>query len=311
MKKTIFILVFLTLHLPLWAQTYNFTFETDNEGWLVDYADYPVSSASDSISFYELLNSHSALPLSIIPGQYGIKIRGNNHSDDLFMFLKKKITGLNPNTTYKVNYNIDIASNAPTNAAGVGGSPGEGVVVKAGATIIEPRKVVNAGTYRMNIDKANQDLPGPDMDTVGNIGVDDTTTVYHLIHRNNTTHPFQVTTDATGELWLVIGTESGYEAVTELYYANINVRLDQSVKVSEPDFAREVIIFPNPATGKIRIRINNALKIASYTISDTSGRIWNRGIYSQDIDVHDLSNGMYFISLQTNDGNTVKIFTKQ
>jgi hypothetical protein len=43
--------------------------------------------------------------------------------------------------------------------------------------------------------------------------------------RQSHTHPSPVTASAAGELWLIIGTDSGFEATTALYYEGVEVRL--------------------------------------------------------------------------------------
>ena len=73
------------------------------------------------------------------------------------MFIKKKITGLVPESNYTIDLKVDFASNAASNMVGVGGAPGEGVKIKAGAVSVEPIKVLNTpeNWYRMNIDIEN------------------------------------------------------------------------------------------------------------------------------------------------------------
>jgi hypothetical protein len=200
-------------------KTLTYEFIDNMDGWKGDFADYPVI---DSI-FYELEFIRTTLPAPLNTSKYALKITGNNHSDDLFMFIKHKITGLLPNTIYKLLVDITLASKYPTNAVGVGGSPGEGVTIKAGASVIEPQKVNVDGFYRMNIDKGGQVVPGVDMDIIGNVGVTDTTTVFTLINRSNTTHLFTITTSASGEVWVCIGTDSGFEATTTLYINKISL----------------------------------------------------------------------------------------
>ena len=212
------------------AQTHVFTCESGMEGWTCDFADYPMT---DSL-FYELSWGHAALPWPLSPADSAIRISGNNHSDDLFMFLKRKITGLVPRRAYRVTITLDVASRYPTNAAGVGGAPGEGVVFKAGAMGVEPMKVPDAGSYRMNINKSDQSQPGVDMDTIGHVGVSDTTSVYTMIRRSNSTHASIVTADSAGEVWICIGTDSGFEATTTLYYDRITVVFDPATRVEDP-----------------------------------------------------------------------------
>jgi hypothetical protein len=146
------------------------------------------------------------------------------------MFLKKKVEGLRPNTTYQVVYYLILASNAPSGAVGIGGSPAEGVYLKVGASAREPRKINNGdGFYEMNIDKGNQAEGGSDMVVIGNIAISEGASGYELITRDNEPHPwdchlpFSITTAADGTLWLMAGTDSGFEGTTTLYYDQIRV----------------------------------------------------------------------------------------
>ncbi|MFM7328297.1 MAG: hypothetical protein ACKO3B_06150 [Bacteroidota bacterium] len=206
------------------AVTKDFTFESGAEEWQVGYADYPSDlSLSDSLQLYEMSYGHGPLPAEIQPPQKGIRIRGANRSDDLFMYLSRKITGLRGNTDYAVTFEIQLASNAPTNAVGIGGAPGEGVVLKAGAVATAPKlKKDEIGWYRPDLDKGNQSIGGKDLIVLGNIGVKDDTRQYELITRTSPT-PQPVRSDANGNLWLMAGTDSGFEGRTELYYARIKV----------------------------------------------------------------------------------------
>jgi hypothetical protein len=161
----------------------------------------------------------------VTPAQSGIRISGINRSDDLFMYIKRKITGLLPDTEYKMDFEVDLASNAPTNAIGIGGPPGEAVVLKVGASPKEPLNVRDAlQHYRLNIDKGNQSVGGADMAVIGHVGVADTTTVHAIIRRRTTTSIVK-RSSANGELWLITGTDSGFEGKTELWWARVKVVL--------------------------------------------------------------------------------------
>jgi hypothetical protein len=241
---------------PAGAQTHTFTFEGGTEGWIGDFADYPVSDSA----LYELAWRHASLPWPLNPADSAFMISGNNHSDDLFMFLKRKITGLIPNRRYRVTITIDVASCYPTNTMGVGGAPGEGVTIKAGAMAIEPQKVQNGSYFRMNIGKGSQIMPGSDMDTIGHIGVTDTTTVYTMIRRSHANHPCTVTANAAGEAWLCIGTDSGFEGTTTLYYDRITVDFDAVTNVDGPRGVPAThqlgLNYPNPFNPQTMIPID-------------------------------------------------------
>ena len=57
------------------------------------------------------------------------------------MYYKGQIAGLSPDTRYRVQFEIEIATSVPNGCVGVGGAPGEGVTVKAGVTDIEPDRI--------------------------------------------------------------------------------------------------------------------------------------------------------------------------
>ena len=202
----------------------NDKFETSAQGWTGDFADYPSDSAPD---FYKLSFSSALLPAPLDQTKKGIRISGINHSDDLFMFMKKKITGLKPNQVYNVKFEINFASNAPANQVGVGGAPGESVYLGAGLSSAEPQKVINAQDkyYRMNIKKINQGQNGDEMRVIGNIANGTQKADYKLIQR---TGEFKGKTNSKGEVWIIIGTDSGYEAETTLYYTSIKATFNET-----------------------------------------------------------------------------------
>jgi hypothetical protein len=220
----------LGLGISLWmgaacAQTFQFEFGAGTENWEGDFADYPVGQDSA----FQLAFQRRRLPAPLDTTRFGLMMKGNNHSDDLFMFIRRRIEGLEPGAAYKVAFDIRFASHAPTGAIGIGGAPGESVVMKAGATLIKPVALRPQilpwppPSVLMNIDKGNQSQPGKDMDTIGHVGVSDTTKAFALVSRDNRTHPFAITADSNGSVWVIIGTDSGFEGMTTLYYHRIAI----------------------------------------------------------------------------------------
>ncbi len=203
----------------IYQTEFTYEFEAGAEGWVGGFADYPVGEEEA----YELTFEEAMLPAPLDDTEGAIKLSGMNMSDDLFMYMKTGVSGLEPNTTYHVAFAVEFASDVPDGMAGVGGSPGESVFIKAGATTIEPLpEEDDMGYYRMNIDKGNQSQGGMDMVVLGDFSNDTDQEVYTL---KTVTHngPFTVTTDGDGSAWIIVGTESGFEATTTIYYNQVRV----------------------------------------------------------------------------------------
>ena len=120
---------------------------------------------------------------------------------------------------------VELASKYPEESVGIGGSPGASVYLKAGGSAIEPMPVEEGDDIRMNIDKGNQSQGGQDMVVLGNIGIPGNEFEYQLIQRDNRQNPVHIKTDSNGSMWLVVGTDSGFEGTTTLYYNTVEVKL--------------------------------------------------------------------------------------
>ena len=210
---------------------FSFDFDSDAKGWMVGFADLPVDYDQ---AIYELDHEHRPLPDGLEGS--GIYVQGHNRSDDLFMFLKRRIDGLRPNTEYEVSVSIDLATNVPAGLIGIGGSPGESVFVKAGASTVEPLAKEDSNRHlRMNFDKGNQSRGGESMVVLGNVAHPKVVNMeYRIKTLDNIDLPLSVTTDIEGRVWLIVGTDSGFEGLTRLYYARINYSLDAEETVEPP-----------------------------------------------------------------------------
>lgn len=197
-------------------------------GWESGFADY--SPLSEGM---ELESEIRPLPPELGVNGTGFLLSGHNRSDDLFMFLTKKLAqadGVRPDQRYAVTFRIVFASRAGTGCSGIGGSPGESVFLKAGATEIKPLVMLSDDDhYRINVDKGNQSTGGPAASVAGNIAngsancSDDAPFLsIERIHR----HDSIVAADRFGEIWLLVGTDSGFEGKTSIYYQSIEATLE-------------------------------------------------------------------------------------
>lgn len=208
------------------ALSLNYSFDQGEEGWSGAFADLPVGYDP---SIYNLSYARELLPTANNKTNYGLKLSGMNRSDDLFMYVTKKIDGLEPNTEYQASLSFKLYTDQSGGMMGVGGAPGEAVSIKAGFVNKEPKAIESTDEghahYRMNLDKGNQSTEGKDMKIVGNmVQPDDTLTGFQPVAME---HAATLKTNEKGELYVIVGSDSGYEGLTTLYLDDLKVKLLQ------------------------------------------------------------------------------------
>lgn len=199
-----------------------YTFQNGVEGWTSFFSDYPVGQETN----WELEFKQSALPAPLDAGIKALKISGNNHSDDLFSAIVRKIDQLKPNHTYQVTFDVEVASNAQINGVGAGGSPN--LALGAGGILAAPQNTIDGQNhYRPPfVSQLQSGLSNEVFKVLGTIGVSDQyPTPFTLVRRENLNNPVSLKTNNNGELWLMIATDSGFEGITTLYYKSIKVTL--------------------------------------------------------------------------------------
>jgi hypothetical protein len=201
---------------------FSFNFKDGTEGWQSFFSDYPVGAETA----FELQFEHSNLPAPLDNSIPALKISGNNHSDDLLSFIYRKLDGLQPNKTYTATFDVQMASNAPTNSIGIGGSPD--LAFGVGGIATEPANTPDSDSwYRPNFTSQLQSRESNNtLQMAGTIGVGEDATDFTIISRDNKSTPLRLTTNSNGEVWLMMGTDSGFEGTTTLYYTSIKIKLD-------------------------------------------------------------------------------------
>lgn len=208
----------------------SFAFERGKQGFDVLFADLPTTG----LDIYELDFAWEPLPAPLA-ARRGLRLSGHNRSDDLAMLVKAPLGGLRPGVLYALELEVELASNVPTGCAGIGGSPGDSVYIKLGATTAEPLApaVDEGGTLmrRLNFDYGQQAQGGEQAKVVG-------TFANSRSCDNGIASPWELRTlgtrgqvlraraDASGQLWVVAGTDSAFEGKTDIYLTALRVRLE-------------------------------------------------------------------------------------
>jgi hypothetical protein len=202
---------------------YDFQFSRGPQDWVELFADYPANNEG----IFDLVADYRPLPDPLDASRSALYIAGTNRSDDLWMQYKTQVS-LSADAIYRVSFDVEIATNVPSGCTGVGGAPGEGVTVKAGVSVIEPdRELDAAGWWRMNVDKGNQTAPGEDAVVIGDLASSRPCDEGFVWERKRLGGPpMTFTTDSTGRAWLFVGTDSGFESRSAVYYTRFTARFE-------------------------------------------------------------------------------------
>ena len=113
----------------------------------------------------------------------------------------------------------------------------------------------------------------------------------------------------------------GNNTAVWLYKEFIYLKLDSCIEGTKLNFKglstndidqREDLIslYPNPASTIIQIMNPANIELKSYTIKNITGEAIASGIYTNSVDISQLSNGLYFIEFKTKSGILTKKFIK-
>jgi hypothetical protein len=265
MPHSFFLFLLITLvTFSSFAKTFEFSFTKGSaNGFMPIFRDIPLSIYNEYLRRKANGTMGPRAPLANPPGSYpedishwlmnsgiysmpdglkgmGFLLQGNNHSDDMDMFLVKewdKQQGILPNKEYKLYVTVDLAADAPIGAFGAGGDPE--LIILAMVTEVDPTRFVIDGQK----DVRHPDLQiFPELQTtvVGTTGVcyaqpaedqspacPEEGRIRFALKKGKESSPIRIQSGKEGKFWLMIGGHSGFESLSAIYYSKIKVRLEE------------------------------------------------------------------------------------
>lgn len=159
------------------------------------------------------------LPAPLPTTRNAIYLSGTNVSGDLFLFQKKRWSGLPGNRTFTVSIQTEFVTNYHS---GCTTGPGPAAFIKLGATLTEPLPAVDAqGVLRMNINKGAGINPGDFLQfgDIRNAEADcPSPGTYSPRLTSVMTQPTQMVTDVDGGFWTFIGIQSSFIGHQEIWF---------------------------------------------------------------------------------------------
>lgn len=203
-------------------------FNNGPQGWTADYSEYPIVMGPR-----EAVAEYRALPAELDSARRGLYILTGG--EDVFSSYKGRAAGLRPGTFYHASFQVEFATNTPHGCVGAGSAPpGEGTLVKAGASRTEPIVTPFGGVYVLNVDKGYKSSSGTAALMIGDIAnsIECRRETNGEIFRRwefktlrSATSTLRVQSAADGSLWLLVGTEQGFFGGIELYYTRFTATL--------------------------------------------------------------------------------------
>lgn len=202
--------------------SFEFDFTAGDRGFVAGFTDYPVGREED-VGF---VADHRPLPPPLAQRGGALYHRGLNISDDLFMYFKRRLEGLEPGRAYRATFALEFATDVGEGCEiGVGTS----VFLKAGASAREPTEVVRDGDVRLGVDKGEQRNRGEAAVLLGDIRNGEpgcgSEVPFALETRDAGEEVVELTADGTGAAWLFFGSESAFEVAHEVYFTRLRATL--------------------------------------------------------------------------------------
>lgn len=206
------------------ASTISVDFSQGIDGWIPGVADYYDDDAPSETGY-----GWSKLPPGTGLSGMGFYLTSHNNSDNVMTYVKHQYSGFVPGAKYNLTFSLTHATDASLDCFGAGGSRGASIYMVAAASGDEPKTVKQAnGEYRMNLDRGNNAESGTQGKVLGLLGSEELEcggAGWAKVTRK-LDDTIAVTADKEGKLWIVLGTDSGFESANALYLlsATVNVK---------------------------------------------------------------------------------------
>jgi len=243
MKKIVVFFVGLFATFALFAQSISANFEIDKQGW----------KPGNSIGMFDGVVEWT----NIFPPmnhRHGLSFSGENRNGNLFLYINKEVTGLLPNTNYRIRFNMNWVCRMEISALSV--------FVKVGAMNENPslELIADEPFYNTFFEKGEIGQNGPDFIVAGRLTPDPEGRPF-LQNVNNFNNAFLVNTDDKGRLFLMIGLEPESGDIEDIYLNTLRVLLTADGEAREVSnltstpgqvvFANEISIPHEPVLDEI------------------------------------------------------------
>lgn len=99
--------------------------------------------------------------------------------------------------------------------------------------------------------------------------------------------------------------------LNDFAFHNISVTMGNTLGIDDFTLNNNISVYPNPSNGNITLKNNSDIQLKVLNISDVSGRIlksikFNDSFSEKNIDLNNLNTGIYFLTIQSDNGKTTQ-----
>lgn len=203
-------------------------FESDPDGWEAGFADFTLYNEDTIRAGYEHTSFTTAGGYQTVTA---VKQSGYAVDGDLFIFIKNKIGGLEPNSNYKIGFNLEfyvqLNEDYPENIF----DEQHGSFLKAGAFENEPRvdtvvNFENSGLSRVltDFDKGDNHTVGDQMIYLGKVTHTRQDEAPVVMNGSSLTQPISAKSDDEGFVWVLVGLDANLPIYQSIYYSYIMIQ---------------------------------------------------------------------------------------
>jgi hypothetical protein len=198
-----------------------FDFENGDQEWEGGISDFPADYGDSS----KYLFDNSQVPLVLPVDGNGLSISADNPHGDLFYYFMRKVSGLESNRKYKIDFEFLVYTELLTQASK---PSSDELYLKVGAVGHEPelKKTVwqNSMDYiALDVDKGETNSSsGSEIINIGSVK-QFTSETPEVISGNTFDFVIEVETNNDGVVWLVMGIDSGIKSQLNFGMAAVTV----------------------------------------------------------------------------------------
>jgi hypothetical protein len=202
-------------------------FAEDAEGWEAQFAEYePGLEDSLQLSF-----THDKIMATETIGEVTAVVQsGYATNSDLFMYIKRQISGFQPSTSYQVVYTLELLAQLNEDFNGDLSDINNGSFLKASVYTEEPDTLIvddieNPGkkTVITNFEKGEGRTTGPNMAFIGKLEYSDINETPQVLIGSSKQDDIIGTTDSEGKMWMMIGVDTNLPIYQSIYYSFIGI----------------------------------------------------------------------------------------